>query len=62
MNTLQITKHVALRWTAVSVAIALAGAAALVPSYQAGKEIATLTAVQRSATCLVICKVFMKSP
>jgi hypothetical protein len=38
MNTLQITKHVALRWTAVSVAIALAGAAALVPSYQAGKK------------------------
>ena len=38
MNTLQITKNVARRWAAAIAAIALAGAAALVPSYQAGKK------------------------
>jgi hypothetical protein len=38
MDTLQITKTVARRWTVVGAAIALAGAAAFVPSYQAGKR------------------------
>ncbi len=35
---MQITKNVARRWAAAVAAIALAGAAALVPSYQAGKK------------------------
>jgi hypothetical protein len=38
METLQISKSVVLRWAATGAAIALAGAVALVPSYQAGKK------------------------
>ena len=38
METLQITRNVTRRWVAASAIIALAGAAALVPSYQAGKK------------------------
>jgi len=38
MDTLQITKHIPRRWVAAGAVIALAGAAALVPSYQAGKK------------------------
>jgi hypothetical protein len=38
MTTFEITKQVARRWAAAGAAIALAGVAALVPSYQAGKK------------------------
>src|SRR6202158_1883847 len=38
MDTLQMTKHIARRCVAASAIIALAGAAALVPSYQAGRK------------------------
>jgi hypothetical protein len=40
METLQITKRVMRRWVAASAVIALAGATALVPSYEAGKKTA----------------------
>jgi hypothetical protein len=38
MDTLRITRHFTLRWVAAGAAIALAGAAAFVPSFQARKK------------------------
>jgi len=38
MDIVQLTKHVSARWAAACVAIALAGAAAFVPSFRAGQK------------------------
>lgn len=38
MNIVQLTKHLSLRWTAASAAMALAVAAALVPAFRAGQK------------------------